>query len=87
VFGDLKESHGLIVASAGAPEGVLTELASRYTDRLLPTEISSEPFSCGFPLTSCYAVTRTFPVQASRSGIVQTHALLLPIKNAVISPY
>lgn len=81
IFGDVKGAHNLIAASPGAPEPVLSDLASRYTDRLLPTEVSWEPYLCGFPLKGYYVVTRTFPVKATRSGMVQTHAAIVPLLN------
>ena len=79
IFGEVKGAHDLITASPGAPEAVLTELASRYTDRLLPAQISWKPYSCGFPLRGYYVVIRTFPVKATRSGMVQTHAVIVPL--------
>jgi len=79
IFGDVKGAHNLIAASAGVIEPVLSDLASRYTDRLLPTEVPWEPYSCGFPLRGYYVVTRTFSVKATRSGMVETHAAMIPL--------
>ena len=81
VFGDVRGAHNLIVSSAGANSSLLSDLASRYTDRLLPAELSWQEYSCGFPLREHYVVTRTFPVRATRAGMVQTHALMVPIAN------
>lgn len=80
-FGEVKGAHDLITSNPGAPETVLSELASHYTDRLLPTEIPWQPYSCGFPVRGHYVVTRTFSVKASRGGMVQTHAAIVPIES------
>ncbi len=79
IFGEVKGAHDLIVATPGTTEAVLTELAARYTDRLLPAQVSWKPYSCGFPVRGHYVVTRTFPVRATRSGMVQTHAVIVPV--------
>ncbi len=79
VFGEAKGAHDLIVASLGAPDDVLAELAARYTDRLLPTQILWDAYLCGFPVRNSYVVTRTFPVKGTRSGMVQTHAAIAPL--------
>jgi hypothetical protein len=79
IFGEVKGAHDLIIASSDAPESVLTELAARYTDRLLPAQISWKPYVCGLPIRGHYVVTRTFPVKATRSGMVQTHAVIVPL--------
>src|ERR1035438_245164 len=76
VFGDVKGAHNAIAASSGAPDQVISDLASYYTDRLLPADVSWESYTCGFPLRDHYILTRTFPVRATRSGMVQTHALI-----------
>src|ERR1035441_6532654 len=76
VFGDVKGAHNVIAASKGAPEQAVSDLASYYTDRLLPADVSWEGYTCGFPLRDQYVLTRTFPVRATRSGMVQTHALI-----------
>src|SRR5258708_27792613 len=76
IFGDVKGAHNLIAASAGAPDPVISDLASYYTDRLLPVEVPWASYTCGFPVRDTYVLTRTFPVQATRSGMVQTHALI-----------
>lgn len=81
VFGDVDGSHGLVIATPGPSGDILSELASRFTDRLLPADVPWEPYTCGFPLEQYYIVTRTFPVQASRAGMVQTHALFVPLKH------
>lgn len=80
IFGEVKGAHDLIASSPGAPETVLSELASLYTDRLLPTEIPWQPYSCGFPVRGHYVVTRTFSVKASRGGMVQTHAAIVSLE-------
>jgi hypothetical protein len=79
IFGEVKGAHDLIAASPDSPEGVLADLASRYTDRLLPAQISWKPYSCGLPVRGHYVITRTFPVKATRSGMVQTHAVIVPL--------
>ncbi|MGO9256338.1 MAG: hypothetical protein ACLQU1_08570 [Bryobacteraceae bacterium] len=76
IFGDVKGAHNLIAASADAPDPVISDLASYYTDRLLPVEVARESYTCGFPVQDRYVLTRTFPVRATRSGMVQTHALI-----------
>jgi hypothetical protein len=78
VFGDVNGAHGLQVASPGASEEVLQDLAWRYTDRLLPTEVPWAPYTCGYALKGHYVLSRTFSVKASRTGMVQTHAIFLP---------
>src|ERR1700741_11101 len=77
VFGDVKGAHNVVAASNGAPQQVISDLASRYTDRLLPTEIAWEPYLCGFTVGGFYVLTRTFAVAATRPGMVQTHALII----------
>ena len=81
IFGDLKGAHTLIASSVRADERLLSDLASRYTDRLLPAELPWKEYSCGFPLHDYYVVTRTFPVKATRAGMVQTHAMMVPLAN------
>jgi hypothetical protein len=81
IFGDVRGAHNLVAASTGAPEPVLSDLASKYTDRLLPTEVPWIPYTCGFPLRECYVVTRTFSVKATRSGMVETHAAMVPLQS------
>jgi hypothetical protein len=80
IFGEVRGAHDLITSSSGAPETVLSDLASHYTDRLLPTEIPWQPYSCGFPVRGHYVVTRTFSVKASRGGMVQTHAAIVSLE-------
>lgn len=79
IFGEVRGAHDLITSSPGAPETVLSDLASHYTDRLVPTEIPWQPYSCGFALRGYYVVTRTFSVKATRGGMVQTHAAIVPV--------
>ncbi len=79
IFGEVKGAHDLIASSPGAPATVLSDLALHYTDRLLPTEVPWQPYSCGFPVGEHYVVTRTFSVKASRGGMVQTHAAIAPL--------
>jgi hypothetical protein len=79
IFGEVRGAHDLITSSPGTPETVLSDLASHYTDRLLPTEIPWQPYSCGFALRGYYVVTRTFSVKATRGGMVQTHAAIVPV--------
>jgi hypothetical protein len=81
IFGEVKGAHDLIASSSGAPEAVLSELASHYTDRLFPTEIAWQPYSCGFPVRGQYVVTKTFSVKGSRGGMVQTHAAIVPLDS------
>src|SRR5258708_6060468 len=82
VFGDVKGAHNLIAASPGIPAQLLSELAAHYTDRLLPTEFPWDPYHCGFPLLQHYVLTRTFPVKASRGGMVQTHVVMVDLQRA-----
>jgi hypothetical protein len=65
IFGEVKGAHDLIASSSGLPEAVLSDLASHYTDRLLPTEIPWQPYSTGFPVRGYYVVTRTFSVKGT----------------------
>ena len=81
IFGEVKGAHDLIASSPGAPEPVLSDLASHYTDRLLPTEIPWQPYSSGFPVRGYYVVTRTFAVKGSRGGMVQTHAAIVALES------
>jgi hypothetical protein len=87
VFGDMKGAHNLIVATLGVPDTVLHDPAWHYTDRLLPADMPWGAYECGYPLRDYYILTRTFPVKASRPGMVQTHALLLPLSVAIHQPF
>src|ERR1700733_8246926 len=82
IFGDVKGAHNVVSASAGAPALVISDLASYYSDRLLPIEVPWESYVCGFPLRDSYVLTRTFAVKATRSGMVQTHAAILELQTA-----
>jgi hypothetical protein len=79
VFGDVGGAHKLIAASPDLPQGLLNDLAAHYTDRLLSTEHAWSTYRCGFPVKGYYVLTQTFPVKASRGGMVQTHAVMLPL--------
>lgn len=69
-----------MVAASG-----LREVAQEFTSRLdlpdtAPTGVTWSPFVTGFPLGEWYVVARTIAdEQASRAGMVFSHALLAPI--------
>ena len=79
IFGDVGGAHNLIAASPRLPEGLLRDLAAHYTDRLLSTEHAWSTYRCGFPVKGYYVLTQTFPVKASRGGMVQTHTVIVPL--------
>lgn len=78
VFGDVRGAHNLIAASPNAPEDAVSDLAW-LTDRLLPADIQWDPYTCGYSVRQFFALTRTFRVRASRTGMVQTHVVLVPL--------
>ncbi|HEY6927474.1 MAG TPA: hypothetical protein VI653_28625 [Steroidobacteraceae bacterium] len=81
IFGDVRGAHKLVMASPGLPEALLADLAAHYTDRLLSSEHAWTGYRCGFPVKGYYVLTQTFAVKATRGGMVQTHALIIPLTS------
>lgn len=82
IFGDTGGgAHNLVAASPGLPQGLLDDLAAHFTDRLLSSEHAWSTYRCGFPVKGYYVLTQTFPVKASRGGMVQTHSVMVRLDN------
>lgn len=83
IYGERKGAHALLVKSSqqGAPFAVL----ANHTDRPgnSPSQLPWDPFIRGFPFGDYYVVAKTFPdPDASRGGMVYTHALVVELATA-----
>src|SRR5437868_6855758 len=77
-----RRGHQLLASSMNLPIG-LSELVTRLSDLsgLLMGDAEFEPYLTSYPLpgSDFYALAKTWPDhQASRSGCVLTHTLLIP---------
>ncbi len=79
IYGSSRGGHAMVAASG------FREVAQQLTSRLdlpdtAPTGVTWSPFVTGFPFGEWYVVARTIAdEQATRAGMVFSHALLAPI--------
>lgn len=84
IYGERQGAHTLLAASKG--HSLPFAKIAIHTDRPanLPPDIKWEEYIGGFTFERYYVLTKTFPdFQASRAGMVFTHAFLIDIDAAV----
>ena len=83
VFGEVRGGHGVRAAGPGVPAPA--ELAPRLDlPDTAPPGVAWTPFVSGFRYRDSFVLARTFPdKQASRAGLVVSHALLAPLDEIV----
>src|SRR6266478_3359594 len=84
IYGDDRGGHALLGKSSGE-SSPFSDLTWR-TDLpgTAPSGVAWEPYISGFPDQNHYILAKTFPdPRASRGGMVFTHALFLPLADAV----
>jgi GTPase-associated protein 1, N-terminal domain type 1/Effector-associated domain 1 len=83
-YGEDRGGHALLAKSGdeSSPSGDVTWRTD--LPGTAPSGLAWEPYVSGFPDHNYYVLTKTFPdPSASRGGMVFTHALFLPLANAV----
>lgn len=84
IFGESRGAHALLVKST-SEEVPFIELKSR-TDRYgsPPPNTSWDPYISGYRFKEYYVISKTFPdANATRSGMVLTHALVLNLTEVI----
>ena len=85
LFGDAKGRHGVIACSRDTDPLVEAIRARSDLAPDRPAHVSWTTYTTGIRIEDVFAVMRTVPApEASRPGMVLTHAAFLPIEDAVV---